>query len=96
MITTKTGNGQKSGDRMAELLAAAERREKAMAESGYRMWVVENLARGEAWASQDRGLAPRTRKSKILEQAALTEGRRAWSKALRQALRRTKARQGNG
>lgn len=71
MSTTDAGKPQKSGDRLAELLAQAARREEAMRASGYQDWVVTNLARGDAWAKQDTGLAKRTALSKALERDGL-------------------------
>jgi hypothetical protein len=80
MSATRTGNGQKAGDRMAELLARSARRQAAMAASGYNQWVVENIGRGEAWAQQDRGLAPQTKISKALVRKALKRSRRKRAK----------------
>ena len=76
MTTTNTRNGQKSGDRMAELLVQAARREAACEVSGYNAQVLENIGRGEAWARQDTGLVPQTHVSKRLVKKALKQARR--------------------
>lgn len=76
MTATDTRNGQKSGDRMAELLEQARRREAACEASGYNAQVLENIGRGEAWARQDTGLVPMTKVSKTLVKKALKQARR--------------------
>jgi hypothetical protein len=76
MSTTDTRNGQKSGDRMAELLAQAERRHAVCEASGYNAQVLENIWRGEAWARQDTGLVPMTKVSKTLVKKALKQARK--------------------